>query len=168
MLNRVLYIAFQDVIHSFLLHLKSKSAGMYLKDIHLPREFPLTKTNTSISNRTYETTVLMAHSHLGLLVSNNILEAHLFPSAKHQFNFLIIIFHLFHNSSTNVISLPVCRIGVKLKVDFKVISGKNCCSVKLHKSHFHKKAMEKEKKTPRNLQNVLKSSQNFNQLRFFH
>lgn len=79
----VLYIAFQDVIHSFLLHLKSKSAAMYLRDIHLPREFPLTKTNTSISNRTYETTVLMARSHLGLLVSNNTLEAHAFPSVKH-------------------------------------------------------------------------------------
>lgn len=83
MLNMVLYIAFQDVIHSFLLRLKSKSAGMYLKDIHLPREFPLTKTNTSISDRTYETTVLTAHSHLGLLVSNNILEALPFPSVKH-------------------------------------------------------------------------------------
>lgn len=142
----VLNIAFQDVIHSFLLHLKSKSAGMHLKDIHLPWEFPLTKTNTSISNRTYETIVLMAHSHLGLLLSNNVLEIHPFPSIKHQFNFLIMICHLLHNSSTNVVSLPGCRIGVKLKVDFKVIRGKNCCSVKLRKSHFHKKAMEKGKK----------------------
>lgn len=83
MLNMVLNIAFQDVIHSFFLHLKSKSAGMYLKDIHLPWEFPLTKTNTCIRNRTYETTVFMAHSHLGLLLSNNILETHPFPSVKH-------------------------------------------------------------------------------------
>lgn len=149
MLNRVLYIAFQDVIHPFLLHLKSKSAGVYLKDIHLPREFPLTKTNISVSNRTYETTVLMAHSHLGLLVSNNILEAHSFPSVKHLFNFFNLICHRFHKSSTNVISLPVCRMGVKLKVVFKVISGKNCCWVKLDKSHFHKKAIEKEKKKPK-------------------
>lgn len=83
MFNVVLYIAFQDVIHSLLLHLKSKSSGTYLKDIHLPREFPLTKTNTSISNRTYETTFLVAHSHLDLLVSNNMVEAHPFPSVKH-------------------------------------------------------------------------------------
>lgn len=83
MFNIVLYIAFQDVIHSFLLHLKSKFAGTYLKDIHLPREFPLTKTNSSNSNRTYETTFLGARSHLDLLVSNNMVEAHPFPSAKH-------------------------------------------------------------------------------------
>lgn len=65
MFNMVLYIAFQDVIHSLLLHLKANSAGMYLKGIHLPREFPLTKTNTSTSNRTYETTFLAARSPFG-------------------------------------------------------------------------------------------------------
>jgi len=83
MFNIVLYIAFQDVIHSFLLHLKSKSAGTYLKDIHLPREFPLTNANTSNTNRTYETTFLVARSHLDLLASSHMVEAHPFPSVKH-------------------------------------------------------------------------------------
>lgn len=83
MFNMVLYIAFQDVIHSFSLHLKSKSAGTYLKDIHLPREFPLTKPNTSISNRAFETTFFVAHYHLDLLVFNSMVEAYPFPSVKH-------------------------------------------------------------------------------------